>query len=132
MHVNCEIKHRPVRLLHYVLMLFAPSICFERVSYILVSTDLVSSFFAPRLSVVLATIGVLHGFLCRKGLNFSSSLAFRSEMTLFEIIPDTLVVNVFPAVFVALGPAIFSYSFRRCRISIVYVLLSSLAEKVVA
>ena len=47
-----------------------------------------------------------------------TSLAFRSEMTLFEIIPDMLVVNVFPAVFVTLGAAIFSYSFHRCRISI--------------
>ena len=81
-------------------MSFAPSICFERVSYILVSTDLVSSFFAPRFSVVFAIISMLHGFLC--------------------IIPDMLVVNVIPAVFVTLGPAIFSYSFRRCRISIVY------------
>ena len=36
------------------------------------------------------------------------------------MIPDMLVVNVFLAVFVTLGPAIFSYSFRRCRISIVY------------
>ena len=81
-------------------MPFAPSICFERVSYISLSTeylsnvacngqeaksvvvsggvcyctefDLVSSFFAPRLSVVFAIIGMLHGFLCRKGLNFSS------------------------------------------------------------
>ena len=34
--------------------------------------DLVSSFFALRLSVVLAIIGMLHGFLCRKGLNFSN------------------------------------------------------------
>ena len=30
------------------------------------------TFFAPRLSVVFAIIGMLHGFLCRKGLNFSS------------------------------------------------------------
>ena len=144
-HVNCEIKHRPARLLHYVLMPFVPSICFERVSYILVSTeylsnvacngqevksivvsrgvcyytefDLVSSFFAPRLSVVFVIIGMLHGFLCRKGLN---SLAFRSEMTGFEMIPDMLVENVFPAVFFTLGPQIFSYSFRRCKISIFY------------
>ena len=71
-------------------MPFAP-ICFERVSYILVSTeylsnvacngqevksvvvsrgvcyctecDLVSSFFALRLSVVFAIIGMFHGFL---------------------------------------------------------------------
>ena len=81
-------------------MPFAPSVCFERVLYILVSTeylsnvacnrqevksvvvfhgvcyctefDLVSSFFSPLLSVVFAIIGMLHGFLCRKGLNFSS------------------------------------------------------------
>ena len=62
--------------------------------------------FCPRLSVVFAIISVLHGFLCRKGLN---SLAFRSEMTGFEMIPDMLVVNDFPAVFVTLGPAIFSF-----------------------
>ena len=71
----------------YVLMPFASSICFERVSYIeylsnvvcngqevrsvVVSRgvcyctefDLVSSFFAPRLSVVFAIVGMLHGFL---------------------------------------------------------------------
>ena len=41
-----------------------------------------------------------------------TSLAFRSEMTGFEMIPDMLVVNVFPAVFVTLVPAVFSYSFR--------------------
>ena len=81
-------------------MPFAFSICFERVSYILVPTeylsnvacngqavksvvlsrgvcyctefDLVSPFFALRLSVVFAIIGMLHGFFCRKGLNVSS------------------------------------------------------------
>ena len=96
-------KYRPARLLHYFLMPFAPSICFERVSYILVligylsnvacnrqdvksvvvfrgvfyctEFDLVSFFFAWRLSVVFAIVGMLHGFLCRKGLNlFSFSL----------------------------------------------------------
>ena len=85
----------------FYIMPFAPSICFERVSYIFVSTqylsnvacngqevksvvvsrgvcyctefDLVSSFFAPRLPVIFAIIGMLHGFLCvKKGLNFSS------------------------------------------------------------
>ena len=52
----------------------------------------------------------------------SNSLAFRSKMTGFgfEMIPDMLVVNIFPAVFVTLGPAIFSYGFHHCRISIVY------------
>ena len=80
-------------------MLFAPSICFERVSYILVLTEYHSnvacngqevksvccgilwcflivrnstsflSFFAWQLSVVFAIIGMLHGFLCRKGLS---------------------------------------------------------------
>ena len=34
--------------------------------------DLVSSFFVPRLSVVFAVTGMLHGFLCKTGLNFSS------------------------------------------------------------
>ena len=34
------------------------------------------------------------------------------------MIPDMFVVNVFPAVVVMLGPAIFSNGFRRCRISI--------------
>ena len=38
---------------------------------------------------------MLHGFLCRKGLNFAR---FRSEMIGFEMIPDMLVVNVFVVV----------------------------------
>ena len=36
-------KHRTTRLLHYVLMPFALSICFERISYILVSTEYLSN-----------------------------------------------------------------------------------------
>ena len=55
-----------------------------------------------------------------------TSLAFHSEMTGFEMIPDTLVVNLFPAVYVTLDPAIFSYSFRRCRIFIVYFSLQAI------
>ena len=82
-------------------MSFTPSICVEWVTYISLLTeylsanvacygqevkavvvsrgvfyctefDLVSSFFAWRFSVVFAIIGMLHRFLCRKGLNFSS------------------------------------------------------------
>ena len=64
--------------------------------------DLVLSFFAWRLFVVFAIIGMLHGFLRRKGINFSN---FLSEMTGYEMISDMLVVNVFP-VFATLGPAI--------------------------
>ena len=121
-------------------MPFAPSICLERVSYILVSTDYLSNVACNGqevkllcVSVVFATVWNLTPFrlfLPRDCLLFSLLLAccmsfyvgkvICCEMTGFEMIPDMLVVNVFPAIFVTLGPAIFSYSFRRCRISIVY------------
>ena len=44
-----------------------------------------------------------------------TSLAFRSEMTGFKMIPDMLVVNVFPAVFVTLeGPVFVVEGFQLC------------------
>ena len=124
-------------------MPFAPSICFELVSYILVSTEYLSNVafngqigqvrcgfprclllynltsFRPFLpAIVCCFLYYWHAAWVLMQERFK--LAFRSEMTGFEMIPDMLVINVFPAVFVTLGPANFSYSFRRCRISIVY------------
>ena len=106
-------------------MPYAFSVCFERLSYILVSTEYLSivacngqevkSIVVSRGVCYCTEFDLVSSFLPCDCLLFSlllaccmgsfvgkvyTSLAFRSEMTGFEMIPDMLFVNVFPAVFV--------------------------------